>query len=222
MKKVVLGIPMWNRADLTDSMIHDLNQQTAKAFDVVIVDDGSDVPYVLPEFSKGDIRMVRHPDNLGCSCAINSAVAACIDMGADVVCIMNNDIKIDSGLVEVLIQYHETGDYDIVCPSVSDSSCPPVVQTHNISGEYRSGFVGLCFSVSSLVFAHRFEECEYYFDTDFRYKSIVTSETSVWGNLCASSSLAICPNGPILESKWGTQDVVKSISNRIFGERIYK
>ena len=103
--KITVVVAMWNGGHLTDSVIKQLNEQSYDSFDLVVVDDGSDNPYTIPSFDKGSSWLIRHPENLGTSNAWNSGITKAIDLGADYVCVLSNDVQISMNLIEVM----ETG-----------------------------------------------------------------------------------------------------------------
>jgi len=227
-------VPMWNRQDCTDHMIEQLNNQSLDTFDLVVVDDGSDIAYSEPLFNKGNVSLIKHSTNLGVSSAWNSGTIAAICSGADLVCIINNDIKIDNNLAERLIFYHGEG-FDAVCPSMRPTANPDLRATWDFSNSYRYGMHGFCFSVTSQVLTHRYREDSWYFDTNFsgadwedidfqvwfqskEYVSIIIKDALFWDNQSASSSIQNKPNKEYCLAKWGGYNEIQKMRNNLFDE----
>jgi glycosyltransferase involved in cell wall biosynthesis len=67
-------IPAHNRPQLLLEAIESVRRQTVTDWEIVVVDDGSNPPLVVPDDSR--IRLVRHPVAAGRSAARNAGVAA--------------------------------------------------------------------------------------------------------------------------------------------------
>jgi glycosyltransferase involved in cell wall biosynthesis len=237
-------VPMFGREDLTDRMVGYLNKQSLDSFDLIVVDDGSETPYVLPEFTKGSSILIRHQTNRGVSCAWNSG-ALCGMLISDLICITNNDIEISDNLLESFVDFYtnspdgiDSEDVGLLCPSVKVSSTNGELIP---STEWMYGGHGFCFCVPSDVYLHKWGEEGYCSDTNFigadhedldnalwmvkyDYESVVIKSSVVWGNLSATSQHQIKPNAPYLHKKWGGKNlisrVISEISNGVKGRSL--
>jgi glycosyltransferase involved in cell wall biosynthesis len=225
--KIAVVVAMFNGGHLTNRTINLLNDQKCPSFDLVVVDDGSDDPYVIPEFRKGSSVLIRHPINLGCSNAWNTGISKALDFGCDYVCVLGNDLQFDSDLISGLMHWHKKG-FD-VSPNVSDD------EFLVFSGPYKRGMHGFCFSVSATKYHHRYVQCGYYFDTNFRGAdweevdffawyvtenydmNIIVKDCAVWGNLSYASSKAIKPNEQYCREKWNEYGV-ETLMSKFKGE----
>lgn len=97
--KVAAVIPHWNRAALLRTLLDNLRLQTRPFDEIVVVDNGStDGSAELAE--EAGARVIRLDRNYGFAVAVNRGIAV---TDADWVAILNNDVTLDSGWLERLL-----------------------------------------------------------------------------------------------------------------------
>jgi GT2 family glycosyltransferase len=98
-------IPNWNTREFLGPCLRSLARQRFRDFETVVVDsastDGS-VGFVEENFP--DVRVVRLPENLGFSGAVNAGIRA---SDAELVALLNNDTEQDPGWLETLVRAAE-------------------------------------------------------------------------------------------------------------------
>jgi len=236
--RMVVVVPMWNHSEFTDRIIEYLNKQTLSTFDLIVVDDGSSTPYVLPEFIKGKSEIIRHDTNLGCGPAWNSGAVRAIE-SSDLVCIINNDLKISDNLLESFIKFYknpppelEADDIGVMCPSTGNNITGPGAWGYGPSkipeGDWMYDIHGLCFCSPTRILKKKYEIEGYCYDPGYsggdyedidmgmwmikyNYESVVLRESYVWDNCSATSSVANKPNKPYFLSKWGSEEFVNTV-----------
>ena len=69
-------IPCYNHNQIVARAVNSaLSQQYAHPYEVILVDDGSQVP-VVNQWDDPKLRLIRHPVNKGLSAALNTGIAA--------------------------------------------------------------------------------------------------------------------------------------------------
>lgn len=102
--KVSLVVIHWNQERLTTETIHSLKQIRYPAYEILLVDNGSDdgsgnvIGQRFP-----DIRMVRSDVNLGYTGGANLGMVDALSHGADYVFVLNNDIEVEPDILNELI-----------------------------------------------------------------------------------------------------------------------
>src|SRR4051794_32424251 len=76
MLPVSVIIPVYNRQILGERALRSVLAQNVPAMEVIVVDDGSQPPFRLPDDAAAlaHVHLVRHPQNLGVSSARNTGV----------------------------------------------------------------------------------------------------------------------------------------------------
>jgi GT2 family glycosyltransferase len=96
---VAAVIPQWNRAALLRTLLGNLQQQTRRFDEVLVVDNGSS-DESADVARNGHARLVSLPTNQGFAVAVNRGVDA---VTADWVAILNNDVTLDPAWCERLL-----------------------------------------------------------------------------------------------------------------------
>jgi len=97
MKRLAIVIPMYNFPEMTHECIDTVLQNAEMDIDIVVVDDGSTVPYVDKRVS-----VVRHDENKGFTAAMNTGIIWC-DNRYEYVMSLNNDTLPEKGWLKPLI-----------------------------------------------------------------------------------------------------------------------
>lgn len=95
----------WNGRERTLACLRSLERVTHRPFSVVVVDNGSEdgsADAVAAEHP--DVRLVRLPENLGFAGGMNVGARTAFAEGADAVVLLNNDMEVEPGFVEPLVQ----------------------------------------------------------------------------------------------------------------------
>ncbi len=95
-----MAIANWNGAKLLRPCLQSLRLQTFKAFDVVVVDDGSrdeSLRMLADEFP--EVRVAGWSENRGITAAFNECVRQC---RGEMLALLNNDMEVDTGWLESL------------------------------------------------------------------------------------------------------------------------
>jgi len=109
--KASVIIPTWNGLELLCATLESLETQTLRAFEVIVVDNGSTdgtVERLAPIFPR--VRWIRLEENRGFAAAVNVGIRA---SRAEIVALLNNDAVADPGwlgaLVDALERYPHAG-----------------------------------------------------------------------------------------------------------------
>lgn len=98
--RVAVVIPHWNRAELLQSFLAELPQQTRPFDRVIVVDNGSTDG--SPEVAEqAGAEVIRLPKNAGFAVAVNRGIAAAAD--CDWIAIVNNDVTLAPRWLERLL-----------------------------------------------------------------------------------------------------------------------
>lgn len=99
MPTVSVVVPSWNRAELLDSVLGSLSQQTCRPQRVLVVDNGSTdaTPEVIARHSADCIRF---EENRGFAEAVNAGI---VRAASEWVLILNNDVLLRPNWIEVLL-----------------------------------------------------------------------------------------------------------------------
>jgi GT2 family glycosyltransferase len=99
-------IPTWNRADLLQSILVNLREQTRQPDEVIVVDNGStdQSREVAREFGA---RLIAFAENRGFASAINEGIAVA---AGDFLLILNNDVILAADWIELLLRSRERVD----------------------------------------------------------------------------------------------------------------
>ena len=203
--KTTIVIGAYNKTELTQKILKDLNNQTSKEFNLILIDDGSSEKLTLeklPEFKKGKLIFIANYQNLGVAQTWNIGIATAISLNSDAIIILNNDIDVDEDVIEKIEFYFKKG-YKIICPMLEPSHISSLLEEEIEPNVYK-GFHGVGFAATKEVFLHSFSENknflspEYIFpdgsDLDFaswlainNYTSVILKNACVRNNKSASS-----------------------------------
>lgn len=93
-------VPQWNRSDLLRELLSNLRMQTRMFDEVIVVDNGSsDDSADVADSARA--KVLRLGTNHGFAAAVNRGIAAA---KADWVAILNNDVTLDPGWLEMLLR----------------------------------------------------------------------------------------------------------------------
>jgi hypothetical protein len=100
MPDISVIIPTWNRADLLQSALENLRQQTLSPAEIVVVDNGSvdETAKVAARFGSQHIALER---NFGFAAAVNAGISAA---GHEWILILNNDVELQPDWIERAIE----------------------------------------------------------------------------------------------------------------------
>jgi len=230
--KISIVVAMWNGNHLTDRMINQLNDQNLPDdFDasLIVVDDGSDVPYEIGHFKWGSSEVLSHDTNLGCSNAWNTGIQrAILDLKSDFVIVICNDIIIDTNCIGEIL-YWNRREFNV---SPMDLDYMQFRQQPNLDEQafFHKGLNAHCFSILPRIWMQRYDECGYFMDTAFtganyedsdlwmwcmtrgHVDNYILNTCQHWGNLMYSSSRAKQENEPYFNHKWREHNIEKIFS----------
>lgn len=103
-------IPIYNQYDMTYECIQAIRENTQDC-EIIIVDNGSEIPFKVPFTGFIDCKVIRNEKNEGYPRAINQGIA---DAKSDVIVLLNNDVVVTPGWAEELLKYLD--DFSIVGP----------------------------------------------------------------------------------------------------------
>lgn len=63
MTLISIVIPAYNRYSLIQTAINSINKQTFQDYEIIVVDDGSNIPLVKLENEYKKVRVIRHSIN---------------------------------------------------------------------------------------------------------------------------------------------------------------
>lgn len=107
-EKICVVIPVHNRIDFTVGCVKSVMKQTAKGFEIVVVDDGSTdgtsdvIPKLFP-----DATLLKGDGNLWWSGAVNLGIKYALENDFDYVICLNNDTEVMQDYIEKMIYWAE-------------------------------------------------------------------------------------------------------------------
>lgn len=114
--RVSIVVPTWNRKDLIGACLESLGAQTFRAFEVVVVDDGStDGTEAFLAEAYPDVRVVRLEQNRGFCVAANAGIRAA---QRELVFLLNNDMTLEPDCLEKLVAAADASDAAMFGPLV--------------------------------------------------------------------------------------------------------
>jgi GT2 family glycosyltransferase len=121
----------WNRADLTRKAVLSVRDSVAA---VVVVDNGSSAEECakLSDLAHlgSDVVFVWMPSNVGYAAGANRGIECALELKADGVLLMNNDVEAEGGAVEKIVaRLVANQSLGIVMPAVVDTSGATVLHT---------------------------------------------------------------------------------------------
>ena len=123
--RVSIIIPTWNGKTLLPACLDSTEAQTCRAFEVVVVDDGStDDTEDFVRKAHPRVRLLRRQDNRGFCVAVNTGIR---ETTTDFVLLLNNDMVLDPGFVERLLAAADNSDTAMFAPLVLFQDAPDTV-----------------------------------------------------------------------------------------------
>jgi hypothetical protein len=102
---VFVVVLSWNRREDTLACLASLAKATYRRLEVVVVDNGSsDGSADAVAAAYPDVVLLRQGRNLGFSAGANVGIRAALEAGADAALLLNNDMVVEPGFVEPLVE----------------------------------------------------------------------------------------------------------------------
>lgn len=103
--RVAAVVLSWNGRERTLACLRSLGRVTYRPFSVVVVDNGSeDGSSDAVESQHPGVTLVKLPENLGFAGGMNVGARTAFAEGADAVVLLNNDMEVEPGFVEPLVE----------------------------------------------------------------------------------------------------------------------
>jgi GT2 family glycosyltransferase len=117
---VVIVVLSWNGRDDTMNCLRSLSVVDYTSLGVVVVDNGStDGTAEAVQAGFPDVDLVRCPQNLGFADGNNVGIRRALELGADAVLVLNNDVEVEPGLVKPLLEELDRRPHAAaVCPKI--------------------------------------------------------------------------------------------------------
>ncbi|OGN27788.1 MAG: hypothetical protein A3A33_00420 [Candidatus Yanofskybacteria bacterium RIFCSPLOWO2_01_FULL_49_25] len=115
MPKVSIVVLQYNQSDRTLACLESLKKLTYPSYDVIVVDNASDVQHLKAveywiETNKArSFQLEAVSSNLGYSGGNNLGIRNALDAGAEYILILNNDTIVEPDFIECLIQTADSG-----------------------------------------------------------------------------------------------------------------
>jgi GT2 family glycosyltransferase len=103
-------IPIYNQHDMTHECIYAVFADT-KDCELILIDNGSDVPFKPPYSGFIETTLIRNEENKGFPVAINQGIRA---SKGDVIILLNNDVIVTPGWADKLSAWLD--EFSIVAP----------------------------------------------------------------------------------------------------------
>ena len=134
----------WNGRERTLACLRSLARATYRPLSVIVVDNGSDdgtVAAVADAFP--DVTLVPLDQNLGFAGGMNVGITAAVGAGADAVVLLNNDMEVDPGFIEPLVEaVRDDGRCGAACSQILFTGEPPRIWYAGASFNPRRGHSG--------------------------------------------------------------------------------
>jgi len=118
--KTLIVVLNWNSHEMTEECVHSLLAMDGDAFEVLIVDNGSQhesVEFLRRAFPAIDI--IANPSNLGFAGGCNVGIMRALEEGADYVLLVNNDTIVKPNLLaELLAEANRSPKAAMVSPKI--------------------------------------------------------------------------------------------------------
>lgn len=134
MTKVVAVVLSWNGRDDTLACLRSLEGENA---DVLVVDNASEDG--TAEAVTG-AEVIRNDRNLGYAGGMNVGIRRAVELGADAVLLLNNDVELEPGAIAALVSSAEGA--GAVCPLIVFADNPARVWYSGASFDPRRGYNG--------------------------------------------------------------------------------
>ena len=96
--KICVVIPMYGKQEYTDKCLQFVRDNAGIEHDVLVVDDGSKVPY-----KQGDVEVLRLEKNSGFTNAVNQGILLAQKRNYDYVVLLNNDTEPEPNFLKELV-----------------------------------------------------------------------------------------------------------------------
>lgn len=108
----------YNGAKYQNAAIKTIKEQTYQNYQIVVVDSAStdDSVELLVEAYGEDVTVLREKDNCGFAAGSNIGIRYCREHGADYILLLNNDVELDSLLLEKLVA--DADENTVVVPKI--------------------------------------------------------------------------------------------------------
>jgi len=121
MKKIVIVTVNFNTEKDTLVLLNSIEKIEYNSYDleIIIVDNGSKVKFVLPRNFKKKVILIRSEENTGFSGGFNIGIEKALEQGADYVLVINNDTLLRPMMIENLLKVLESNEkIGIVTPKI--------------------------------------------------------------------------------------------------------
>jgi GT2 family glycosyltransferase len=141
---IAVVVLSWNGREETLSALESLEAVEYEPLTVVVVDNASEdgsAEAVAARFPKA--VLVRNAENRGYAGGMNVGIDAARERGADAVLLLNNDVQVDSGFVEPLVdEAARRPDAAALCPKILFSDRPNLIWYAGAHFDPRRGYNG--------------------------------------------------------------------------------
>jgi GT2 family glycosyltransferase len=134
----------WNRGDDTIACLDSLAASDWPSLTTIVVDNASDDD-IVPALAERipDAVYLRNSENLGFAGGMNTGIRRALELGADYVLLLNNDTRVDPGMVRALVAAaKERPDAGIVGPLEFFRDEPEVVASAGRKCDLRRAYQG--------------------------------------------------------------------------------
>ena len=125
MKRICVIIPMFGFGEVTRKCIDMTFQNAGVEVDILVVDDGSPEPFIVPENSRFQALMLKN--NSGFTNAVNQGILWCGDR-YDYIHLLNNDTEPEPNFIKVLLDVMEAN------PVIGIASSSRTIERHDDCG----------------------------------------------------------------------------------------
>jgi GT2 family glycosyltransferase len=134
--KVAAVVLSWNGREDTLACLRSLEEEGT---DVIVVDNASEDGSAEAVLRIG-VELIRNERNLGYAGGMNVGIRAAFERGADAVLLLNNDVEVEPGAVDVLAAAADG--LGAVCPLITFADDPEKVWYAGASFDPRRGYNG--------------------------------------------------------------------------------
>lgn len=131
-------IPTYNKNDLTYECIQSILANTPSGFELIIIDNGSEIPFALPFLGFNDGKVIRNEENLGFPKAVNQGIRAA---RGEYIILLNNDVFVTPEWTDKLIIPLINDEYSLTGPMTNYVAGMQVAQPttyYNLNELYKS------------------------------------------------------------------------------------
>ena len=108
----------WNGLDYTLKCLDSLRSATFQDFQIIVVDNGSEMSQVAQLRKVEGIYLIELPKNTGFTGGNNEGIGWALAQGFEFIMLLNNDTEVDPGFIEPLIQAVQQNDTGAVQPKI--------------------------------------------------------------------------------------------------------